>query len=707
MSTDRMNLGVGGTDAVGDYDLGSLVQVADLLADSVEFADREGRLLHVNPAFERLLGWTRDDVVGRTPGEFLRSGAHPVEFFEAMWRETLAGSRSCHVVTTRRKDGSNLDVEMSISPLLDRRGLLSLICVVRRDATALTHSIAALRSSEERFALAAAASQEGIWDWSVGDGTVSSTARFQWLCGSPAEAPTPQVLDRWLLAFWPPDRGPIESALRRHAAGEDQAVDMEVRVDHPAGPRWCRLRGIGGRTADGRVVRIAGSLGDVHERRLAEDRLRHAALHDALTGLPNRVLLEERVQHALAYLRRGGPERVGILFIDLDRFKLVNDTQGHGAGDQLLQEVASRIVSAVRPSDTVARLGGDEFIVLLERVRDEAAALDVAQRVLAVLHRPITLPTFEATIGASVGVALAAGAETRPSDLLADGDTAMYQAKSAGRGRAVLFRDEMRKRVRRRVQIEAELRAALRDGGIEPWFQPVVDLDTGQWMGVEALARWQRGDAEPVGAGDFVPIADECGLLDDLTRTMLLRSFAALSTWRSGALLTGRFDVAVNLTAAQLANPDVFEACVAAVRDAAVTPRDLLVEVTESELLSDERGGVVGLRRFQQHGFRVAIDDFGTGWSSLAQLRRLTPDVLKIDRSFVHGASADTGARAVLRAIAGLAQGLSIELIAEGVERDDDRSLLCDIGVGRAQGYLFARPLPSLELESRLRSRLG
>ena len=444
--------------------------------------------------------------------------------------------------------------------------------------------------------------------------------------------------------------------------------------------------------ADGAVQYYSFSARDLSERVDYQTRLAHEVLHDRLTGLPNRALFVDRLTQSVARTARR-ETLVAVLFVDLDRFKLVNDSLGHEAGDRLLLEVAARLESVLRSGDTAARFGGDEFTLLCEEVVDEEQAAAIAQRVLGVVSVPFVLDGSTVHVTASVGIALSDGAAARAEDLLRDADAALHRAKDLGKARYELFDERLRARAVARFQTETELHQALERGELRVHYQPEISLRTGRVVGAEALVRWLHPVNGLVGPDTFIPLAEESGLIGRIGEWVLREACGEAARWR-GARTDGEpFVVWVNLSPRQLAG-DVVSVVEAALLETGVDARQLGLEVTESALLDDADAAIDVLRDLQSLGVRLVIDDFGTGYSSLAYLRRLPVDGVKIDRSFVSGLGPSPEDSAIVRAVLGMGNALGLDVIAEGVETREQLDELVRLGCGYAQGYYFARPQP-------------
>ncbi len=436
------------------------------------------------------------------------------------------------------------------------------------------------------------------------------------------------------------------------------------------------------------------------ERRRAEERLQRNALHDALTGLPNRALFMDRLGLALLRAQRHEEFRFAVLFVDLDRFKVVIDSMGHAVGDQLLVEIARRLETCIRPGDTVARLGGDEFTVLLEDVRDLGDPARIAERTRKAVASPFRLEGREAVLTASVGIAFGDSRTTTAEDLLRNANTAMHRAKDGGKDRHEIFDDAMHARAVERLQVETDLRRALERGELRMHYQPIVSLVTGRLTGFEALMRWTHPVRGPVGPNVFIPVAEESGLILPLGRLALREACAAAMTWRKRLPAAAPLSMAVNLSGRQFAQPDLADEIGALLRESGLDPSRLHLEITESAVMADPEAAAAVLRRLRDLGVRFSIDDFGTGYSSLALLHRIPVDLLKIDRSFVSRMSGGSGNLEVVRAIVALAHALRLEIVAEGVETAEQLALLRALGCESAQGFLFAKALPPEEAEA-------
>ncbi len=445
---------------------------------------------------------------------------------------------------------------------------------------------------------------------------------------------------------------------------------------------------------------MVGTVQDITERKALEARIEHQAFHDSLTGLANRALFLDRVDHALS--RRVGAETnsLAVMFLDLDDFKTVNDSMGHGVGDDLLVEVASQISSALRPSDTFARLGGDEFGILLEDLLNEKQATDVAERILEILTIPVPLADTELQARASIGIAWADPNTTTTEELVRHADTAMYAAKRQGKGSFALFEPSMGDAVVQRLNMRADLQRAIADGEFILHYQPIVELDSGQVSGAEALVRWEhpvRGLVPPL---QFIPYAEETGLIIPLTTWVLTEACMTAAKWEREH--SRPFAIAVNISAVRFRHPGLEAEIVDVLHSSGLPPERLTLEITESVLMKDVEEVTRRLHRLKDLGVKIAIDDFGTGYSSLSYLRDFPIDLLKIDKSFVDSIALGPEDSALARAVIRLGKTLGIQTVAEGVEEGAQSTTLRRLKCDYAQGYLFSKPIDAAGIEALL-----
>ncbi len=561
-----------------------------------------------------------------------------------------------------------------------------------RYAIERARSEAALRESEERYKLAVEGANDGIWDWDLRTGRIWFGPRWKAILGLGDRAISDRPRD-WFELVHPEDVAGLAAAINEHIAGTSPHFQHEHRMRHGDGSwRWMLSRGLARRDGSGVAYRVAGSTTDITARKKAEHRLMRLALYDDLTGLASRALFVSLLTQVVERHRRDPAHRFAVLFVDLDRFKLVNDSLGHLAGDELLVAVARRLVQCVRPSDTVSRLGGDEFAVLLDGLADPIAARVAADRIHDALGLPVSVRGQELFTSASIGIARGDGRDT-PEELLRRADLAMYRAKREGRARSHQFREQLDADRRLELHLETDLRRAIDQGEFLVHYQPIVDLANGTITGFEALARWRSQDRGLVGPEDFIPFAEERGLIGELGLTLFQR---ACRDARELELLCSPLTpmrVAINLSGRQFADPDLFDQLLAIVRSAHLDPSSLTLELTETALLDNAETAATTLDRLRDLGMRIHLDDFGTGFSSLAWLQRFPIDSLKIDRSFVGRLGRDADDQAIVGAIVGLARSLGKGVVAEGIETAEQASRLREMGCELGQGFFYSQPV--------------
>ncbi|HYP22441.1 MAG TPA: EAL domain-containing protein, partial [Actinomycetota bacterium] len=453
--------------------------------------------------------------------------------------------------------------------------------------------------------------------------------------------------------------------------------------------------------ADGDVVKVAGTVQDVTDRKSLEDRIQHQAFHDSLTGLANRDLFVDRVGHALS--RQGRVARpLAVLFLDLDDFKTVNDSLGHRAGDDLLVDVARRISGAIRPGDTVARLGGDELAILLEDLEGVDGAVFVADRLNELFDDPFLVDDSELSVHASIGIAYCSPGEGRsPDDLLRDADIAMYEAKRSGKATFQLFESGMRVAATDRLRLKADLQQAVDNGELELHCQPIVRLVDGSVTSVEALVRWRHPERGLVPPLEFIPFAEDSGLIVPIGRWVLFEACRTAASWAG----PNPPSVSVNVSPLRFRHPGFVEELTEALEATGLPAERLVLEITESALVEDVDKVVERLDDLKRLGVQLAIDDFGTGYSSLSYLKHFAVDVLKIDKAFIDSIALGAEDSALARAVLKLGQSLNLKIVAEGVEEGAQADVLRSLGCPLAQGYLFSRPVPADALAELLEGR--
>jgi diguanylate cyclase (GGDEF)-like protein/PAS domain S-box-containing protein len=578
-----------------------------------------------------------------------------------------------------------------------------LVAAMRTEWEHAEDALARLEDSERALAEAQRLARVGSWDWDLARGSVTWSDELYRIVGVERETFTIES-DSFYARVHPDDR----ELVRREvdvAVRDGAPFQLEHRVIHADGSeRTIESQGRPQFDADGRVVRMLGTAQDVTERRRAEQRLEHQALHDPLTDLPNRALFLDRLEHALTRARRPGSS-LAVYFCDVDDFKDVNDSLGHEAGDELLVALPPRLREGLRAGDTVARFGGDEFVILCEDLASESEAVRIAERIGEAFRLPFALDGRLHHLSVSVGVVFVRGGAATAPEVLRDADAAMYRAKGGGKGRFEVFDAQMRAALVTRLRTEADLRRALDAGELRLFHQPVLSLADDAMVGTEALVRWQHPQRGLLVPADFIAIAEDSGLVAPLGAWVLGEACRQAAAWGSGAG-DGRRFVSVNVSPRQLSRSDVPALLERALEQTGADPAALVLEITENVLMEQSAGALATLRRLKAMGVRLVLDDFGTGWSSLGYLKRFPLDGLKLDREFVDGLGTKAEDTAIAAAVLSMAQALELDVIAEGVETDTQLAWLRERGCGYAQGFLLGRPLPAAELEADPRWRV-
>ena len=706
--------------------------------------DARGALLRSNPAFRRMLGYEEEELRGMARRDF----THPedVEKDAELYSELLNGGREGGHEDKResfqiekryvKKGGGVMWGRLSVSRLGGDEGEPPLAMGVVEDISELKRAEAALGASESRFRAVVEQSPLSIHVFAPDGSSMRANDSWNhlWYLGEGEEPEGANVFEDEQLRV----AGLLPYA-KDGAAGVGSKIPPlyfdPARAGREGEPRWLEGVVYPLRDASGEITEVTLMLDDITERKALEEELAHRALHDPLTNLPNRTLFLDRLGQALVRSPGRGSRREGIavLFLDLDDLKRVNDSLGHDTGDELLVEVARRLGSRLRPADTLARLAGDEFVILLEEVGEQEATR-TAQRIIGGFDAPFTISGQEIFVSVSVGIALSKRStpptgqrpEQRPGQpagdeadiLLRHADLAMYEAKKLGKARHVLYEERMGQEAGARLELERGLRRALVREEIEVFYQPKVSLRDGYVAGIEALARWRHSERGLLLPQEFIPLAEQTGLIVDLGYQVLRIALRQAARWRERwsesspesqreARTEGPWRgsppvVWVNLSARQFHEPDLARRISSLLTEVGVEPEALGFEITESILVEDASPSVSLLEDLKRLGVKLAVDDFGTGYSSLSYLTRLPVDYLKIDRSFIAGLGAEdessaghgTGNATIVSAVIGLARAMGMKVVAEGVETEEQLSRLKEMGCDLAQGYHFARPLP-------------
>jgi diguanylate cyclase (GGDEF)-like protein/PAS domain S-box-containing protein len=661
----------------------------------------EGHYLSVNPSLARIYGFdTPEEMIDSVTDIARQVYVDPerrARFLELMeTSDTLTGFES----QVRRKDGSVIWISENVRAVRRSDGRSLYYEGTVEDVTKRRQAEEALRVSEERYALAADGMNGGLWDWDLRTGKVYYSPRWKELTGEPGRiGDSPE---EWWVRLFPRDREQVDRELQSCLQGRTDRFEVEFRFRQADGSfRWVQASGMAqSDDPEKPPVRIAGSMVDISARKQAEDQLLQGALYDVLTGLPNRALFVDRLRRAL---RKRGRRIVAVLFLDIDRFKLVNESYGHQVGDEVLRQIASRLERNAGVKDTVARFSGDEFGILLDGAHDVSDAIRTADLVRRSVEEPVQVEDRKHTFSASVGIAFSKVGTESAEELLRDAETAMYRAKSLGKAQHVLFDQAMHEYTLRRLQLESDLQRAVGRSEFRVFYQPIVSLSDHKLRGFEALVRWMHPERGMVPPTAFIPLAEETGLICEIGRWVLEDSCRQVADWiRRYPEATEGLHLSVNLSGRQFAQSDLVDQVQGALDRSGFPALSLKLEITESILMENADSAAGILAQIRDMGIRLSIDDFGTGYSSLSYLHQFPAQTLKIDRSFVCRIEEETSQLAIVRAVVSLAHVMGMDVVAEGIETPSQLDVLTNLGCEYGQGYLFARPLPAVEIEAML-----
>ena len=550
----------------------------------------------------------------------------------------------------------------------------------------------ALRDSEERYVLAVQGANDGLWDWNLKTNRIYFSPRWKAMLGY-NEDEIEDSADEWFSRVHPDDFHRVKLEVAAHLEGHTAHFENEHRVLHRDGSyHWMLCRGVAVLDADGKAYRMAGSQTDITDRKKVEEQFMHDSLHDALTGLPNRVLFLDRLDHAISLTKRRPDRKSAVLFLDIDRFKLINDSLGHIAGDQMLLATARRLDSCLRAGDTLARLGGDEFAILLNDTHDVSDTVRVAERIQRRLISTALLSGHDRSVTASIGIVMITSDYAQSEDVLRDADIAMYRAKASGKARYQIFDATMHASVQAQLQMEADLRRAIGRQELRVYFQPIVSTN-GEMMGAEALVRWQHPQRGLVFPNEFIPTAEEAGLIIAMDQWMIRTACTHAKTWHEAGHT--HWSVAVNISARHFQDLSLPKTIQNILQEIGLPAHALKIEITESVAMQDIDISIRIFNELNAMGIQISIDDFGTGYSSMGYLKRFPLHVLKIDRSFIKDIPLDSDSEVITRAMIAVAHSLKLTVIAEGVETEEQRDLLRSLGCEAMQGYFFGRPMPA------------
>lgn len=654
-------------------------------------------IIDCNPAASKVFGYSREEILGNHIALLFQPAA---ESAEANCLQTCFSQRNENLIHEKqlaRKDNSCFIAEYSCVPLEDDPMKTGNWLILVRDITGRKEAQNAILESEERYTLAVRGANDGLWDWDLRKDQLYYSPRWKMMLGY-EDLEINNTKNEWFDRIHPEDREKVTIALDLHLNGYSTHFEMECRMLHRDGVfRWMMVRGLAVLDESGVAYRMAGSLTDINARKSAEEQLIYDAFHDLLTELPNRALFLDRLGRTIEHSRRYDKYLFAVLFLDLDRFKVVNDSLGHSIGDLLLKEIGATLKSCLRAGDTVARLGGDEFVILLEDIQDLSHATRVTERILNLLSKPFILGDHQVFTSASIGVVLSTIGYTSTEEVLRDADIAMYQAKMMGKAKYVVFDKEMRSQVITKLKLENDLRVALERGEFEVYYQPIISIDKNTITGFEALIRWNHPEMGLITPNTFIPIAEETGMILDIGRWVLETSCRQVLAWQKEMNFTN-LNLSVNISYRQFCHPNFMKVIKETLRLTQFDPYCLNLEITENILMDNSTDTRQLMIQLQEMGTRIHIDDFGTGYSSLSYLQRFPVNTLKIDRSFISQLGENGENSEIIRTILILAHELGVECIAEGIETKNQMEQIQKLKCNLAQGYFICKPLATSEI---------
>lgn len=555
-----------------------------------------------------------------------------------------------------------------------------------------------LRRSEERYRLAVEGVNDGIWDWDGKDGKLFMSKRGRTIMGFDPEQEY-MSMEKWFEVIVNEDVDRFARSLSKYITGPQKKhfqIEYRIKAAGDGGTKWIRTRGMAIWDENGIPVRVAGSITDITEQRLADEKIHQLAFYDSLTGLPNRTLLMDRFNVATASAQRKGL-MVAVFFLDLDNFKTINDTMGHSSGDKLLMKVGEELRLKLRRCDTIARLGGDEFIILQTNIRDLKEVYRFASRLLETFKRPWNLNEREFYVTSSIGISIYPDDGTDLQELMKNADAAMYHAKEAGKNNFKVYTQELNLHIMRRMEIENQLRKAAERNEFVLYYQPQIELVTGNVISVEALLRWSNPIIGWILPESFIHVAEEIGLINNIGEWVLRTACRQLSDWRSKGF--SDLKVSVNLSVRQFQQPNLVKLVTEIAEETGIKPEWLELEVTESLAMQNLDHTITVLEKFKEMGIGVSLDDFGKGYSSLNYLKIMPINNLKIDKTFIHGIASNSKQAKIAKSLISLAHNMSLTVTAEGVENTAQLDFLIKEGCDIVQGYLFSRPKPADKLD--------
>lgn len=676
-------------------------QIVETATEGIWIIDNHDKTTFVNQQMAQMLGYTIEEMMSKRLFEFI----DPQDFneVEKKLKKRRQGIAETHDFKFRCRNGSELWTIISTNPLFDEQGNYLGSLGMITDITKRKKMEQALCESETRLEGILTSIQDVVWSTNATfTQTIYLNSAAQIIYGYPLEEfyNNPNI---WLKIIHPDDQELIQ--YHRQVLLETGSTEYHYRIMRPDSRiRWIYTRIRVFYNEAGEVLRVDGIDSDITEKKEAEEQLQYNATHDPLTHLPNRILFMDRLEHAIERRKRRSDFSFAVLFLDLDEFKVINDSLGHAIGDQLLQNIALRLQKSLRSDDTLARLGGDEFTILLEDIDDIKDAIKIAKRIHQDLTKPFNLEGQDIFINTSIGIALSMPTYATAAEILRDADTAMYRAKANGKACYAIFDKKMHDCAVTRLQLETDLRRAIKHQEFQLYYQPIISLKTGKLTGLEALIRWQHPHRKLIAPGHFIPIAEETGLIIPMGEWILEKACQQLKTWQTQFADYFDLKVSVNLSSKQLRYANLIDTLDKILTKTKLNSQSLKVEITETLLMENVQAAREILLKIRQRNIEICLDDFGTGYSSLSYLHRFPVNTLKIDRSFITRMEPNNENVEIVRAIVSLAHILGMEIVAEGIETEQQLVQLKNLGCEQGQGYFFAKPLPQKDVEMLLKT---
>jgi len=676
-----------------------LDKILTSMGDSLIVIAPNGTIKKVNSATCRLLGYQERELIEQNIQIILGDSFLNIE---NLTQKTFLENYDVTYITKKQQ---KIPIAFSSSIIQNARGQTEGVVCLGRDITDKKESERALQESEERYALASRAANDGLWDWNLLSNEIYFSPRWKSLLGY-EESEFSNTPDRWFKRIHPQYRDRVSQAIISHLQNPIAHLEISYPILHKDGDyRWMLCRGIAVQNERAEIVRLTGSQTDITQSRLDKEKLRRQALYDELTCLPNRAFFMDKLKALFDSSKKRRHKKFAILFLDLDGFKKVNDSLGHLVGDRLLIDFTARVKKCLRIKDTFARLGGDEFAILIEDVKQIDLATNLANKIFKRLEKPFQLEGRELFISASIGIAPYTDKYFKIEDLLRDADTAMYRAKMAGKARYAVFHPEMHLEALSVLELENDLRRAIKRNEFELFYQPIVKLASRQIVGFEALIRWKHPAKGYISPGKFIPIAEETGLIVEIGNWVIEQACRQMSRWQERYQVAKNMTVSVNVSPIQLKqfyygnSSDYLDRLQEICQETGLEPGCLKLEITESTVVESFDEASKLLKEIKGLGIKLSMDDFGTGYSSLNSLHRLPIDTLKIDRSFINELSIDRDKFQLTQTILHLAQNMNLDVIAEGIETSPQQALLTELNCQYGQGYLFSKPVNSKDAE--------